>query len=54
MIFYKWLSDWSEVSPPGLLNTLIYMFLKPGTVEEPLYSGQVRFKVIENSLQYFP
>lgn len=52
MILYKWSVDWFEVdaaghavrnSPPSLLNTMIYMFLSPGTVKEGerLYSGQV-------------
>jgi V-type H+-transporting ATPase subunit a len=53
IIIYKWLrSDFgtylnaegvlSNRDPPGLLNTLIFMFLKPGTVEpaDQLYSGQ--------------
>jgi V-type H+-transporting ATPase subunit a len=43
MIIYKWMA-WSEPSTaPGLLNTLIYMFLKPGTVEAQLYAGQVYY-----------
>ncbi|KAI8600084.1 V-type ATPase, V0 complex, 116kDa subunit family [Dissophora ornata] len=51
MILYKWTVDWFETdaaghsmhnSPPSLLNTMIYMFLSPGSVNEgdKLYSGQ--------------
>ncbi|KZV99162.1 V0/A0 complex, 116-kDa subunit of ATPase [Exidia glandulosa HHB12029] len=41
-IILKWLTDWSttDAAPPGLLNMLIYMFLSPGTVNEPLFPGQ--------------
>ncbi|GBB87914.1 hypothetical protein RclHR1_01440029 [Rhizophagus clarus] len=49
-IIYKWSIPWYEtdasgnprVSPPGLLNLLIYMFLQPGHVDKDveLYSGQ--------------
>ncbi|KAJ3194563.1 H(+)-transporting V0 sector ATPase subunit a [Irineochytrium annulatum] len=41
MIIYKWTVNWTNPSEaPGLLNTLIYMFLSPGHVTEPLYPGQ--------------
>ncbi|KAG8928109.1 H(+)-transporting V0 sector ATPase subunit a, partial [Tulasnella sp. 417] len=43
MIIKKWCTDWSAPgagNPPSLLNMLIYMFLAPGTVEDPMYAGQ--------------
>ena len=47
-VIYKWAVDWnaSGQAPPSLLNMLIYMFLRPGTVEEPLYSGQATIQII--------
>ncbi|KZF24862.1 V0/A0 complex, 116-kDa subunit of ATPase [Xylona heveae TC161] len=46
-IVFKWSIDWYAIgqSPPGLLNTLIYMFLSPGTVEEPLFGGQAPLQI---------
>jgi len=48
MIIMKWCTDWSAPgagNPPSLLNMLIYMFLHPGDVEDPMYSGQAGMQV---------
>jgi len=42
-IIMKWCTDWSAPGagkPPSLLNMLIFMFLKPGFIEDPLFAGQ--------------
>ncbi|KAJ3322915.1 H(+)-transporting V0 sector ATPase subunit a [Boothiomyces sp. JEL0866] len=41
LIVFKWLTYYENTSEaPGLLNTLIYMVLSPGSIAMPLYPGQ--------------
>ncbi|KAI9094946.1 V-type ATPase, V0 complex, 116kDa subunit family [Phlyctochytrium arcticum] len=48
LILYKWITYWPDPSKaPGLLNTLIYMFLMPGTVndKDQIFRGQAGLQV---------
>jgi V-type H+-transporting ATPase subunit a len=48
IILYKWTIDWSRNSrgPPNLIQTMINMFLAPGSVDDDvqLYPGQAGFQ----------
>lgn len=49
MIIFKWCYPWNvpNGNPPGLLNTLIFMFLSPGDLKAgQLYSGQAVVQTI--------
>lgn len=54
-IVYKWSVDWAAIdkSPPGLLNMLIYMFLQPGTIEEPLFGDGTMQRYLQIFLVLF-
>ena len=47
LIIFKWLSYYPDPSKaPGLLNTLIYLVLSPGTIAMQLYPGQATVQVV--------
>ncbi|KAI1944852.1 H(+)-transporting V0 sector ATPase subunit a [Ophidiomyces ophidiicola] len=47
-ILFKWTINWETrgAPPPSLLNMLIFMFLRPGSVQEPLFNNQAVIQVI--------
>jgi len=50
LIIFKWCTDWTTYPSPGapnLVQTMIGMFLKPGSVaqNQQLYAGQAQFQV---------
>lgn len=49
LIFYKWCINWNSPSapgaPPNLIDTLISIVLKPGSVTDPMFSGQAGLQV---------
>lgn len=48
MILYKWCQDWDiRGNPPNLVQTMIAMFLSPGSIDadKQLYEGQAGFQV---------
>lgn len=48
MIMFKWATVWPGGNGPPLLNTLINMFMSPGTLTDPpLYDGQA---AVQNAL----
>lgn len=48
MIIYKWCLDWSNNSgdAPSLIQTMIHMFLNPGSIDHALYESQAVVQVI--------
>lgn len=49
LIILKWSINWRDGSapgaPPSLIDTMINIVLKPGTVVDGMYSGQVAIQV---------
>lgn len=48
IILYKWCQDWTSRRPPGLIQTMINMFLQPGHVApaDELYPGQAALQTL--------
>jgi V-type H+-transporting ATPase subunit a len=49
LIIFKWCTDWTtaDIAAPNLIQTMIGMFLKPGSLkpEETMYSGQKELQI---------
>ena len=59
MILYKWCVDWSAPgagAPPNLIQTMISMFLSPGSVDpaKQLYAGQAASRPSSSSAPSSP
>jgi V-type H+-transporting ATPase subunit a len=51
LVFLKWWIDWNDPltrpgAPPSLIDTLINIALKPGTVNDAMFEGQAGFQVV--------
>jgi len=53
LIIYKWALPWGNecdrswgCQPPSLITTLISMVLTPGTVQDPLFTGQAQVQMV--------
>jgi V-type H+-transporting ATPase subunit a len=49
LIILKWCIDWNAPgagAPPSLVDTMIGMVLSPGTIKDPMFSGQAQVQVV--------
>lgn len=56
MVLYKWCQDWQiRGNPPNLIQTMIAMFLSPGSIDadKQLYQGQAGFQVLLLLVAFF-
>lgn len=57
LIVFKWSINWNDAAsapgaPPSLIDTLINIALKPGTVQDQMYSGQPAVQLIILSIVF--